>query len=438
MRAHALEIFTAAVKAVQPQYLLPRHIQWQGDDLWLGDQCFAKGSFHKIYVAGAGKASAAMARQVEIILGDLIADGVIVTKYDHGFPLRKIRCLEAGHPVPDEKSVLAGNEIVQFLNKAGKGDIVLALISGGASSLMADYPPGSSLQEIQQLFTRLLHSGAGIREMNTVRKHISPSIKGGQLARAAYPATLVSFILSDVIGDPLEIIASGPTVADPGTFADAWSVLEKYKLERRLPGAIYEWLQQGLAGTINETPKPCDEIFTNNYNFLVGTNRIALEAAAHTASTLGYGTSILTSNLEGEASEQAATLVQRLLNTNESRPRCFLLGGETTVTLRGNGKGGRNQEFVLAALAALQRASILPEQSPVILSAGTDGTDGPTDAAGAVIDKDILAAVQKLHLDVDDYLLRNDSYHFFQKARGLVITGPTQTNVMDIVVVLLQ
>jgi glycerate 2-kinase len=438
MREHALQIFTEAVKAVQPQYLLPRHIQRNGEELRLGDQYFARGSFNKVYVVGAGKASAAMARQVEIILGDLISEGVIVTKYDHGFPLQKIRCIEAGHPVPDEKSVQAGKEIVQLLKSAGERDLVIALISGGASALMVDYPPGSSLEELQKLFTRLLHSGADITEMNTVRKHLSPLIKGGQLVRAAHPASLVSFILSDVIGDPLESIASGPTVADTSTFKDAWNVLEKYRLVHHLSAAIHEWLQQGMNGTVTETPKPGDAIFNSTHNFLIGTNRVALEAAAKTATSLYYHTSIITDKLSGEASEQAAALIQQVTDYNGPRPACLLLGGETTVTIKANGKGGRNQEFVLAALNSLQQASIPAENMPVILSAGTDGTDGPTNAAGAVIDKDVATAAQKLQLRAVDYLKKNDSYHFFQQAGGHIITGPTQTNVMDIVVILIS
>ncbi len=438
MRQHATDIFREAVKAVQPQYLLPKHIRQKGNAIWLGEYRFDTTEFQHLYVIGAGKASAAMAQQVELILGDRITGGVIVTKYGHSISLQKIRCIEAGHPVPDEQSVAAGNEIVGLLRQAAENDLVIALISGGASALLVDYPPGCSLPELQRVFTGLLHSGATIQETNTVRKHLSPAIKGGQLVRSAYPAPLYSFILSDVVGDPLESIASGPTVADPATFADAWQVIEKYKLADQLPASIRQWLQKGLEGVIPETPKPGDVLFKKSHNYLIGTNRIALEAAAKKATALHYHTSILTDTLSGEAGEKAKELVQQLKNYTGPRPACLLLGGETTVTIRNNGKGGRSQEFVLAALNAWQQMNASSENMPVILSAGTDGTDGPTDAAGAFIDNEVAAKAQQLKLDAQQYLQQNDSYHFLQQTGGLLITGATQTNVMDIVVVLLK
>ena len=438
MREHALQIFSAAVKAVQPQYLLPEYIRWKQDKLWLGNKSFHRDSFNNIYVTGAGKASAAMARQAELILGEHITGGVVVTKYNHGFPLQKIYCIEAGHPVPDENSLQAGNEIVQLLKDAGENDLIIALISGGASALMADLPPGVSLQELQQLFNGLLHSGATIQEINTVRKHLSPGIKGGQLARTAFPATIHSFILSDVIGDALESIASGPTVPDSSTFAESLSLLEKYRLIAGLPAGIRQWLQQGMNGVINETPKPGDPVFGKSDNYLIGTNRLALQAAVEEATKLNYKTLILSDALVGEARDKATELVQQVMKYNGERPACLLLGGETTVTIKGSGKGGRNQEFVLAALTEIQRLKITAENMPVILSAGTDGTDGPTDAAGAVSDGPLAEAVQTLSLNAREYLEQNDSYHFFKQAGGHVITGPTQTNVMDIVVVLMK
>lgn len=432
MRQHAMDIFNEAVKSVQPQYLLPKYIQRMGDSIHLAGQEFKRHQFQHLYIVGAGKASAAMAQQAEKILGDIITSGIVVTKHEHSVPLQIISCIEAGHPVPDENSVQAGEAITALLKEATENDLVIALISGGASALMIDYPPGSSLAEVQQVFSDLLRSGATIQEMNTVRKHLSPSIKGGQLVRSAWPATIYSFILSDVIGDPLESIASGPTVADPTTFADAQKILEKYKLANQLPAAIRDWLQGGT-----ETPKPGDPIFNRTHNFLVGTNRIALEAAAKQAVSLFYHTEILTDTLSGEANEKAEELVQQIKNYKGPKPACLLLGGETTVTIKNKGKGGRSQQFVLAALQALQQSNT-SLQDIVLLSAGTDGTDGPTDAAGAVIDGDVATTAQQLQLDAQHYLQQNNAYPFFQQTGGLVITGATQTNVMDIVVILLQ
>jgi glycerate-2-kinase len=384
-----------------------------------------------IYVLGAVNAAPAMAREVELILGNGIAEGIIVTKYDHSLPLEHIRCLEAGHPLPDEAGLLAGIEIIGLLNRAGNKDVVIALISGGASALLIDCPPGATLTEVQQVFSALLASGASIAEMNIVRKHLSPAIKGGQLIRTACPATVVSFILSDVPGDGLETIASGPTVPDPSTFMDAYHILVSRHLVEKLPASVVNWLKKGMQNEIAETAKAEEKIFERTYNFLIGTNHIALKAAQRAAEKLGYHTSILSESLTGEAKFKAIDLVKQIENYNGTRPACLLAGGETTVTIRGKGTGGRNQEFALAALTALK------DNTVVILAAGTDGTDGPTPAAGAVIDGDTLAAVREKKLFPQNYLDNNDSFAFFQQVGGHIITGPTQTNVMDVVIALI-
>lgn len=437
MRNEALKIFSAAVRAVQPQYLLPKHMRWQNNQLRLGEQLFDQHNINKLFIIGAGKASAAMAREAEIVLGNRINAGVIVTKYEHAFKLKIIECIEAGHPVPDENSLLAGRETIRLLKNAGEKDVVVALISGGASALLVDCPPGVLLPELQIVFNKLLQSGATIEEMNTVRKHLSAGIKGGQLLRTAAPATVISFILSDVIGDPLDIIASGPTVADRSTFAEAWEIVRKYQLTEKLPVSIIRWLQQGLAKQIPDTPKPGDALFNKSHNYLIGTNRIALEAAATMAKELHYTPVIITDELKGEAKDKAKELVLQAQQYKGPRPACLLLGGETTVTINNPGKGGRNQEFALAALIELQKAFPNSEDMPVLLSAGTDGTDGPTDAAGAVVDAAVIKLAAQRKLIAEDYLTQNDSYNFFHQSGGHVITGPTHTNVMDIVVVLL-
>jgi hydroxypyruvate reductase len=413
-------------------------MRWRQNGLQLGDKVWEPGSFNRLLVVGAGKASAAMAREAEILLGDRIAGGMVVTKYKHGVGLQHIRCMEAGHPVPDDKSVMAGREIIRLLKEAAENDLVLTFISGGASALMVDCPPGVALADLQQVFNKMLQCGAGIQEMNVVRKHLSAGIKGGQLTRTAWPATVVSFILSDVIGDPLSSIASGPTVPDESTFTDAWNILRHYRLTEQLPASIIRWLQLGLNRQIEETPKPGDAVFSNSFNYLVGTNRIALEAAAAAARHLQYHTVIITDALQGEAREQAQEIVTQLLQYKGPRPACLLWGGETTVTIKGKGKGGRNQELALAALIALQNRLPAGEAMPVIVSAGTDGTDGPTDAAGAIASEAVIQMAHTLQLDAKAYLDNNDAWHFFNATGGLVVTGPTHTNVMDIVVALLK
>lgn len=436
MREHALAIFNAAVSAVQPSCLLPKNICIAGDKLLLHGQSFSLKDLEHIYVIGAGKASAAMALETEKIIGEWIEKGTIVTKYHHALPLKKIRCIEAGHPVPDENSVQAAEEIMKIVRKAGEKDLIIALISGGASSLLVDHPPGTSLDEAQDLFRLLLNSGATINEMNTVRKHLS-LIKGGQLARAAYPATLVSFILSDVIGDPLDVIASGPTVGDSTNFKDAYAVLEKYNLVTKLHPSIDSWMKKGMRGEIAETPKPNDYFFERTFNYIIGANRIALEAAAIKAEELGFVPFIITDKLSGEADEEAKKLVEYILMYRSAKPACILMGGETTVRVKGNGKGGRNQQFALAALAELIKNTNEGEiKYPLVLSAGTDGSDGPTEVTGAMVDRETINKTSELGLDISSFLENNDSYNFFAKAGGHITTGATQTNVMDIVIAL--
>lgn len=425
-----LAIFHAAVQSVQPQYLLPQHIQCSDQNLQLGNLQFSRDKIRNLYLIGAGKAAAAMAREAEIILGETISEGIIVTKYDHGLPLHLVQCLEAGHPLPDAAGLEAGIKITSLLQKAGEDDMVIALISGGASALMIDCPPGSTLQEVQAVFAQLLASGAAIGEVNIVRKHLSPGIKGGQLARTAYPATLISFILSDVPGDRLDDIASGPTVPDTSTIKDAWRILEKYNI---VPSrSLTEWLQLDA-----DTPKPGDKIFEKTHSFLIGSNQIALNAAKAKAEKSGYHTKILSGSLTGEARLKAIDLLQEIAAYKGPRPACLLMGGETTVTINGNGTGGRNQEFALATLTAIKNNHAAAEKMPVILAAGTDGTDGPTPAAGAMIDPSTLQLVREKKLSPQKYLDDNDSFTFFQQAGGHIITGPTQTNVMDIVVTLI-
>jgi glycerate 2-kinase len=432
---HAKEIFMAGVEAVQPSRLIPGHVSLTSDLLIAGERSFERSALGKVIIIGAGKASAAMAVAIEEILLPVISKGLIITKYGHSLPLRKIECLEAGHPVPDANGIRATQMIISLVDNLDENDLVIFLVSGGASALLADVPPGVSPGDLQELASLLLASGATIDEINCVRKHLS-EIKGGRLAEKIFPANLVSLILSDVNGDNLSVIASGPTIADPSTFSESIEILKRYKLMAKVPSAIISRLEDGVAGLVPETPKEGSPAFDKTDNTLIGTNYISLQAAGKAAIERGYHPIILNRRLEGEAEGQAAIFVGACRLYNGPKPACLLMGGETTVTIKGNGLGGRNQHFALAALCELIKKDVNPDQMPVILSGGTDGSDGPTDAAGALIDP---ALLNKLKTAVDSniaqkFLDNNDAYHFFENYGGLVKTGPTQTNVMDVVV----
>jgi glycerate-2-kinase len=428
----ATAVFRQAVAAVQPQFLIPKQIQIEPDGLRIAGKLFHLQKDSRIFVAGAGKASAAMAQALETVGMPYQLKGLVITKYGHSLPLQHIQVLEAGHPVPDNNGVNATQQMMELLSEVKTRDMVLFLLSGGASALLTDHPPGAGLEDVQTIFDLLLKSGASIHEMNTVRKHIS-AIKGGQLALQIYPATLCTLILSDVVGDDLDVIGSGPTVPDRSTFADTYAILEKYKLTRLLPPAIQKYLRQGLTGQIADTPKPGHPGFNNTYNYLVGSNSIALEAAARYAEEQGLHTTLLSSSVSGNAHTLAQALAQQAIRWTGPRPACLLMGGESTVTVTGNGLGGRNQQFALSAGITLQSHPHI-----TILSAGTDGTDGPTDAAGAVVNAAIMQEATEQGLDPFKYLENNDAYHFFEQTSGLIKTGPTQTNVMDVMLAIIE
>jgi len=434
---HAEAVFRAGVAAVQPAPLIRKSVRLEGGQLTIAGIAFGLSSLQNIYVVGAGKATAPMAQALEAILGDAITDGLVIVKHGHAVPLQRIRTVEAAHPVPDENGIRGTEQLLQLTKKAGAQDLVICLLSGGGSALLVDTPPGCGLPELQRFFGLLLASGAAISEVNTVRKHLS-QVKGGGLARAAYPARLVSLILSDVIGDPLDVIASGPTVADPTTFADAILIVQRYQLEEQVPASIWAHLQAGRRGKVPETPKTADPIFTNTTNALIGSNALSLEAARQKARQLGFHPRVVTDRISGEAREAARQVVaeaQRIaLDPAFPKPACLLWGGETTVALTGtDGLGGRNQELALAA-------AVLLENQPgiTVLSGGTDGTDGPTDAAGAVVDGFTASRARAGGIEPAAYLARHDSYSFFRQAGGHLITGPTLTNVMDVIVALVS
>lgn len=437
LRQDAWDIFQAGLKAVDPRVAVHTYVRRDGDELVVDERSYRLADFEHIYVIGGGKAGAAMAAAIEEILGERITEGVVNVKYGHTEALRVVKINEADHPVPDEAGLKGAEEVVRLLQKAGERDLVLCLISGGGSALLPLPAEGISLSEKQEVTRKLLACGADINEINAVRKHIS-RVKGGQLARAAYPATLITLMLSDVIGNYLDVIASGPTVPDRSTFEDAREIIERYHIWNDIPESVRTHIEKGVRGEIPETPKAGDPIFSETQNVVIGSNMQAVLAAKEKAEEFGYHSLVLSSFIEGETRDVArvhAAIAKEILSTGHpvGAPACVVSGGETTVTLRGDGKGGRNQEFVLAA--ALDIAGL---DSVVILSAGTDGTDGPTDAAGAVADGETVDRARSQGLNPRQHLRDNNAYPFFKALDDLLITGPTNTNVMDLRLVLVD
>lgn len=435
-KVDAISIFLAGVDAVKPEHFIPKQISVGEKSISIAGYKVDTTSIRHIIVVAVGKAAASMAFETEKIFGDYINSGIVVTKYQHSLPLQICRTIEAGHPVPDDNSIEAGKAVIDIFKKATVNDLIVMLISGGTSALMADYPPGCTLKDIQNTVQTLLNCGAAIDEINTIRKHLS-LIKGGQLMQYT-TATVAALIISDAPGDDLSVIASGLTVPDRTGFEDAWSIIQHYRLADALPKSVIHWLQMGIEKKQKDTPGKGDTCFEKVFNKIVATNNIALQAAAQKANSLGYDTHILTPALSGEASLQAKYFIEELNKISPDKPVCLLWGGETTVTVRGSGKGGRNQEFALSALCHLQKTSLAPDTQIAILAGGTDGTDGPTDAAGAVIDSELMLVLKQTNLKAEEYLLNNDAYSFFKQTDNLIITGPTQTNVMDIVVGLIN
>ncbi len=474
MRRIAAEVMAAALSAVDPAQAIYRHVRREGDILQIDGRTYDLARHGRIYVVGAGKAGAPMAAALADLLGDRLTAGIVNVKKGHtaaervwqmglgagahdlssppippplsdsgrrgeteggeerfNFHQSPITLVEAGHPVPDEAGRAGAEKIKALLGDLRPDDLVFCLLSGGGSALLP-LPAGDiTLADKQALTGALLRSGATINEINAVRKHCS-QIKGGQLARWAQPASLVCLILSDVVGSPLDVIASGPTVPDSSTFGDAWAVLKRYGLEESAPPAIIAHLQRGLAGEIPETPKIGDPAFARTQNVLIGDNGQAAAAAVARARELGLQAALVTTWLEGEAREVgrvAAALAKGLLRDEAplARPACWVLGGETTVTVQGQGRGGRNQELALAAALALAGW-----EGALVAALATDGNDGPTDAAGAIATGSTIARGRAAGLDALAFLADNDSYHYFSALGDLIITGPTNTNVNDL------
>jgi len=446
-------IFTAGVRRVDPYQLVKDSVRIQDERLLIeldkSKESVDLSEFDRIFIIGFGKATAKMGRAMEEILGERITEGVISVKVGHTEPLTIIRTIEAGHPVPDENGLKAAKTLVEMASRADEKTLVLTLISGGGSALIP-YPwqdtegergIALSLTEKQEVTRLLLQCGATISEINAIRKHLS-RIKGGRLAEFLFPAVSINLILSDVVGDRLDVIASGATSPDISTFMDMQAVFEKYGLTRQIPENALKIMNAGLKKQIPETPKPGDKIFKNVSNLLIGTNYLALLAAKQQAEQLGYQSRILDSQLVGEAREVGKTLFKIACDYQkkklpQEKPFCLLFGGETTVTIKGEGKGGRNQEMALSFLSEMA-ASPSVAGNISFLSGGSDGNDGPTDAAGAFATVELLDRTRKKEISITEYLNNNDAYHFFDAINGLLKTGPTNTNVCDIQIILID
>ncbi len=433
-------LYESALSAVDSKKAVHGFLRRRGDQLQAGPRRYALSCFRKVFTVGVGKAGVPMAQAVEEILGDRLEGGFVVVKHGHGGPLDKIRIWESGHPEPDQAGLQGAEELLRFLREnVQTKDLLLVLLSGGGSALLPSPAAGITFEAKKQTTTVLLKCGADIHEINTLRKHLS-RIKGGRLLEYAQDATLVGMILSDVVGDDPTSIASGPTAADPTTFADCLGIVEKYGIQRELPRAVWDYLRAGHEKRVTETPKPGDQRFDRVQNAVIGSNILALQAAAEKSTSLELAPLVLSSSIYGNTADVArvhVALAQEVLHSGNPvrTPCCLISGGETTLKVEGSGKGGRNMEFVLWCAREIRHWD---RRLPVLFaSLGSDGTDGPTDAAGAVATPLTIARAAEKQLSIRDHLARNDSYHFFSALGDLILTGPTQTNVMDLRFVLI-
>ncbi len=435
--AAVTRVLSFALQAVDPRKAVADHFLRDRHRLIVGGREYALGRFRRVYVVGAGKAGLPMAEATLEVIGERVSAGLVIVKEGYagaGARQGPVQVLEAGHPLPDARGVQGSRMIVDLLAEATDEDLVICLISGGGSALLTYPAEGVTLNDLRKMTVYLLASGAAIDEFNTLRKHLD-RMKGGGLAHFASPATVITLILSDVVGNSLETIASGPTVSDSSTFADSYAILERYSIVERVPQTVRRHLERGRSGELPDTPKPGDPMFGRVHNVLVATNQQAAQAACEQAEREGLQTLLLTTYLQGEAREvghaMAAIARQMALDGQPvARPGCVVLGGETTVTVRGDGLGGRNQELALGAVTDLDGLGDV-----ALVTLATDGGDGPTDAAGAVVNGETLARARALGLDPHDFLARNDAYHFFEPLGDLLKPGPTQTNVNDLALV---
>jgi glycerate-2-kinase len=434
-RGILIEIVNKAIASADPSSAMRQRLRLEGESLRVGGQEFDLSKAGKIIVVGGGKASGKMAEVLEEVLGDRVTSGVVnvpegaTSKYR----ARKIELVEAGHPLPTEAGVRGAERMIDLVSDLGPRDLVICLLSGGGSALITLPADRISLDELRETTQLLLKSGASIQEVNAVRKHLS-KIKGGQLAKAAHPARVITLLISDVVGDRLDTIASGPTYPDSTTYSNALEVIEKYELIEKVPRNVLKRLKLGAGGKVPETPKPGEKYFLNTSHEIIASNADAVRAAAEVGKSHDLNVSVLTETMQGEAREvgtHLADVAKDVMKTDKpvSRPALLISGGETTVTVRGEGLGGRNQELALSTATGISGL-----KNVAVASFSTDGIDGPTEAAGALADGFTLKRAEHLGLDPKAYLERNDSYSFFKELGDLLVTGPTGTNVMDVTV----
>ena len=435
-KEHALEIFKEALDAANPRKCVLEHINLKGDALNIEGKEYDLTKYKSIFVVAFGKAAPSMGNAIEEVLGERITGGIVVSNTRPHFVFSKMKFYLSSHPIPDERSINAAREVMRLLEHAGEKDLVIFLISGGGSALLALPSQGISIEDKRKVTELLLRAGVDTYGLNAVRKHIS-QMKGGGLLKKALPAQVITLILSDVVGDRLDAIASGPTVPDPTTFEDAWRVIEELRLEHRIPPQVVIHLEEGRNGNIPETLKREEFDSDTVQTVIVGNNLKSLIAAERKAGELGYNTILLSSQIKGESREVAKVIAAIAFDIERfdipvKKPACLIFGGETTVTVTGDGKGGRNTETSLTFSMEIMGHKILG------LFCGTDGIDGPTDAAGAICDGVTRLRARKIKLSARESLIQNDSYSFFEKLGDLIKTGPTGTNVMDIGVVIVD
>jgi len=440
MRSTVRSLYNVALESADPYKAVINHVRKKGNVLEIDGQKYDLLRYKNIYVVGSGKATAGMAKAIEDILtkreqGDLITDGQISIGYGCGvgIELKKIKINESGHPIPDDASIAGAKKIKELLNKTTENDLVIYLATGGGSAILAMPTEGITLDELQTTTQLLLKSGATLQEINYVRKHLD-MVKGGQLARDAYPSTLITLVLSDVVNDPIDMISSGPTVPDPHTFEDAYEVLKKYNLLDKVPESVKKRIERGLRGEIPDTPKENEPWFERTKSIMVGTNAMAVSAMGEKVKEMGFDTLIIKEPVTGEARNVAIEHARNAIKMamNRKTPLFILSGGETTVTIKGNGAGGRNQEYTLAFALEMEKQGF---ENFVCLSCGTDGIDNIREAAGAMIDGTSLKKARKIGLSPEQLLNNNDSYHFHEPIGTLIKTGPTGTNVNDVQIV---
>ncbi|MCK9461697.1 MAG: DUF4147 domain-containing protein [Proteobacteria bacterium] len=434
-------IWRAALDAVDPNRVVRRAVSLDGEALHVGGAAVDLAGA-RIRIVGGGKAAVPMVEAVVDLLGDRIDGGIVITKRGHGEDrgaVGPVAIRAGGHPLPDADGVRAAAEIVALLTGGAERDLVVALLSGGGSSLLALPDDGVSLDDLRDASDAFILGGADIARLNALRKHLT-RLSGGRLARLAAPARVVALILSDVVGDPLDAIASGPTAPDPTTFGDALAAVRALGLEAAFPGPVLERLRLGVSGAIDETPKPGDPLFDRVLNLVVAGNRTAVDAAAERARSLGFATEVAAADLRGEAKECGRELAARAAAISRGKgalrlPACLVYGGETTVTVRGTGRGGRNQELALAAAITLEARGC---ERACVVAVSTDGQDGPTDAAGAAVDATTCGRIRATGIDPNAALAENDSFTALDAAGALIRTGPTRTNAADLALVLVD